>query len=930
MQTALLALLLTILPMQASDADRCDSLYAVAKETRAAVTSGLGKARTTPEEQQQWRQKMQRLQREVEQARSCYDPLLPPDEPPPPRTEERSLPAPSSTLRQRLMQTYRWSVFAHRELQQYEAAFQEYDAFFQRFGTAPDSSRIAFMHNSRGYLHYRLGNLTEAINDYTRTIAYTPAADTVDRAALLIDLGTILQKVNDLHAAQHNYAEAERLMQNIPASDRRRELKARALFNQGDILLQRWPGDDDSTRTARYRRATDLLQQAIALHPDGEWSKLARAHIALGEAYRLTNDLSASFRHLQKGRELGEALDAPEIRQADMLAFAALARGKTEIAANRLDAASASFNEAVRFAALGNNHHHRLQALQRLGALYERRGNVARAETYYRRAIDVTETLRASLRATDWATAAFAEWAEAHRGLVRVHLARGHYREAFRTLERTRARHLQDIRLQARITSTLSPAKRVRFDSLTTALRETRTQLAQSDLGADATARLQTKESKLTAQRRSLVGLEDDLAPPRLENLHMHLQDRQQTLISYFIDDPASGQFARSHAFVVTPDSLHAIPLSVNQPDLEAALPRVSAVLDAGMSAESDISATRFDLTALHRLHERLIAPLTPALPSEGRLAILPDGPLFRLPFGMLVAETPGRFAYDEARYLIEDHPTGTELGTALLADTTDAARSFRFDLLALGQTEFTAATSLPPTLLEAPTSVAELSALPGVDREMQALNRLFGQRRVLLDEAATEATFYELQSEAKVLHLASHALVDETHPRNNLFVLAPDAHASGHDGLLFLHELEGRRTPIPLVVLSGCSTARGLHRSGEGPLGLQYAFRAMGAQSTLSTLWGADDESAVALTSAFYRHLQDGAPKDVALQRAQMEVIRTEGAEASPFFWAAPVLYGDPRPLDLTPAPNYAGYVLGVALLLLLIGGGYTYRRWG
>ena len=48
-------------------------------------------------------------------------------------------------------------------------------------------------------------------------------------------------------------------------------------------------------------------------------------------------------------------------------------------------------------------------------------------------------------------------------------------------------------------------------------------------------------------------------------------------------------------------------------------------------------------------------------------------------------------------------------------------------------------------------------------------------------------------------------------------------------------------------------------------------AFRAIGAQSTLSNLWPADDESAVERTRMFYRFLKEGHPKDVALRKAQL-----------------------------------------------------------
>ena len=105
----------------------------------------------------------------------------------------------------------------------------------------------------------------------------------------------------------------------------------------------------------------------------------------------------------------------------------------------------------------------------------------------------------------------------------------------------------------------------------------------------------------------------------------------------------------------------------------------------------------------------------------------------------------------------------------------------------------------------------------------------------------------------------------------------------------------------------------------------LQYAFRAMGARSTVATLWPAADQPSVDLMRSFYQNLQDGQPKDVALRRARLAFLESNPKQASPFFWAATTLYGSPAPLPFEApslVPFWAWWVLGLAgggLLLLL-----------
>ncbi len=907
---------------QAPSSD-CDRLYERAEASRERLRDLQWEAHTTTAERQRHRQAPQQLIDDAEQARQCYEPLLPPSADAPPPSSEDTVPMPASVARERIMQTYFWTVLGHRELDEFGDALREYETFFQRFRTVADSSRLKLMYHMRGYQHYRLGNASEAVDDFLQALSYIPPSDTLRRAQMMLNFGITLQRVRDMERARHYYEEAEQLVSpRQPRTDDVRELLGRALFYQGDLILDSPPTASDSIQTAAYHRSIDLISRALSIFPKDRLNRRARASTMLGEAHALVGDYDRAHIYLRRGQQIAERLG-----YTDELVLAYLKQGNVHLKEGALAEAVPPLRRALDYAEQGTTMEHQRRVLYRLASAFERQGKWTQAEARYRQSIDVIEEYRASLRATGWAAAAFDLWSTSYRGLVRVLVAQERYRDAFRVLERTRARHLQDARMQARITNELSSSERARFDSLTTALIETRTRLAQSSPSADR-ANLQTQEANLMAERRTLIGL-GDLPPPSIDAIQTRLRANNQTLLSFFVDDPENERPPRSFVFVLTPDSLHTVPLHIEHDALEHTLPALSPMLGPNAGPDIDIDATRFDLHTLNQLHDQLIGPVAGLLHAEERLLIVPDGPLFRLPFSMLVRETPGRFAYSKAHYLIEDHPIGTELGTALITDSTTSEPP-RFDVVALGQTDFAAAPTLPTSIRNRVDAGGALPPLPGVQTEMATLNDLFGRRRILLDDAATESAFYELQDETRVLHLASHALVSETDPRDNLFVLrgadAPPDN-SAQDGLLFLHELERHRSPIPLVVLSGCSTARGLHQSGEGPMGLQYAFRAMGAQSTLSTLWPTDDQAAVTLTTAFYRHLQAGHPKDVALQRAQLDYLRSNPQTSSPFFWAAPVLYGNPRPLHLSAASTWIYYLSGGALIAL-VALALVYRR--
>jgi CHAT domain-containing protein len=100
-------------------------------------------------------------------------------------------------------------------------------------------------------------------------------------------------------------------------------------------------------------------------------------------------------------------------------------------------------------------------------------------------------------------------------------------------------------------------------------------------------------------------------------------------------------------------------------------------------------------------------------------------------------------------------------------------------------------------------------------------------------------------------------------------------------------------RLRAELVVLGACQTGLGDLKDAEGTVGLQRAFLARGARSTLVSLWTVDDLASSALLREFYRQwLAGGMSKSEALRRAQ-DSVRGMPEFEHPRFWAAFVLAG-------------------------------------
>ncbi len=788
---------------------------------------------------------------------------------------------------------------------------------------AAQAEWIPILHQNQGYLHYLLGDLPPSTEQYLKAYETTPESEPRRRIQFLVDIGIIHQRMQNYRSALGYYRRAEeRLHGSRSSPDGLSSQRARLFHVQADLLLEE-TSNTEYDRQA-LERARDLARQARQIAEPGS-ERHIRASLALAEALGYLESFEEAYVLNEEAHRHAQKKELPRLE-----ALAQLKRGILHMQTEQWAPAEAVLEEAQALAEQLRNLDYQRRIYRALGRLHELQENWATAEEYYREGISVIEEYRESLTATQWSMTAFSQWQDVHRGLVRGLLAQGQKKEALAVLDRTRARHLQDLRTQARLSNELSPNQRVRYDSLTQALTDVRNELTDVHAPSEKT-RLRDREAALMVERRQLLEFDSNASRPTLDMIQDELGQTERFLVSYFIDDPwpIFERAPRSTAFVVTEDTLHTVPLpEVTQPSIRSQVEAISSLFSEEGKPES-ISDMHFDLQPLHELHEQVYAPVADFLPDERPLTVVPDGPLFHVSPSMLVRSMPeGRYGHEEARFVLHDRPTSLKLASSLVADTGESQpdwSQFEPELAAFGVSDFETFQPLPSglhaSLPTAPDSSYTLPSLPGVQTELNAVQKVTDNATVAYNEEATETAAQNAMERAGVLHLASHAFVHPSSPLQNAFLLHPD---SSSNGVLFLHELQAQECQIPLVVLSGCSTARGTLHKGEGLAGLQYAFRAMGAQSTVANLWPAADEASVELMSHFYQHLREGRPKDRALRQAKLDYLQDQPGRTSPFFWGATVLYGSPAPVQLgapSESSRWAWSALGLLAVLILLG---------
>ena len=195
---------------------------------------------------------------------------------------------------------------------------------------------------------------------------------------------------------------------------------------------------------------------------------------------------------------------------------------------------------------------------------------------------------------------------------------------------------------------------------------------------------------------------------------------------------------------------------------------------------------------------------------------------------------------------------------------------------------------------------------------------------QLFMNKEAKASLIFEQNISPKIIHIASHSFYHDSYydsaieeynknPLNRSGIVLAGANLSfendNDDG--FLTALEISRLDLSgteLFVVSGCESAIGDLRIGEGIYGLKRSIAVAGAQSSLLSLWNVRDDSTSIFMTSFYKRLKKGESKSEALYNTQKDF--REGKIKSrnpalydwrkPFYWAPFQLSGNWKSIEL------------------------------
>ncbi|MCW3099961.1 MAG: Regulatory protein AfsR [Chthonomonadaceae bacterium] len=541
--------------------------------------------------------------------------------------------------------------------------------------------------------------------------------------------------------------------------------------------------------------------------------------------------------------------------------------------------------------------------------------------------------------------------------MLNVLLDRGKAAEAFAIAQKTKARSLLDLLISGRadLSLELTPDERTQQAALRQQADFLNTEMVKEGVQNEVGAK---KRFALLREQLRGVELELRTLSESLYSRHPGLADRQiattatvASLASVLPPDTALLDYIvlsdkKLLLFVVTTQQGKANVKVYTLPAIAAPLQQECADLRA---ACADPRKDYRPLAA--RLSRLLVSPASAQLAGKRRLVICPDGPLWNVPFQALTlpkgtSHTSSflwqrydlAYAYSatgvQAVLRTHPHEASQETGSLMVMANPDFGSSKRFgDLDDLPGQRPLSDPSRPlsdpsrplsdpsrpltdpsrplldpsrPLVPPSRTMAAVLeergggiAGLPGTQHEAEALHSLFPDAVVFTGAAAQESTAKAEMAKFRYLHFATHGFLNDAAPLLSAIVLAQpdksDPKASKDDGFLTAREVFDLHLQADLVTLSACNSGRGSIRTGEGVVGLSWAFFVAGVPTQVVSQWSVDDAATAQLMSAFYTHLKAGEGKSQSLREAALRLQKEKG-HAHPYYWAPFLLMGDWR----------------------------------
>ncbi|MBD1837164.1 CHAT domain-containing tetratricopeptide repeat protein [Coleofasciculus sp. FACHB-501] len=685
-----------------------------------------------------------------------------------------------------------------------------------------------------GGIYLNLGNYPKGIEYSQQVLALVAADGFPDPQAE----GKALANLGAAYVSLGDYAKAIGYLQQQLANAREiedRRSEGAALGNLGAAY----------SNLGDYAKAIEYSQQQLAIVREIKNRRsegLALANLAT--AYIFLDDYTKAIDYTQQS--LAIAREIKDRRNEGALL------GNLGVAYRRLGDYAKAIEYSQQQLAIAQEIQNRESegiALQNIGFTLYKQGNFVTAEPILMDGIKVLESIRAGLGSNDAnKVSIFERQVGTYQTLQKVLIAQSKTEPALEIAERGRARAFVELL-----------ADRLQDD------------------------RLQVEGSAPPS----------NLQPPTIEQIKQIAKAQTSTLVQYSIiydtfkvQGKQKAQESELYIWVIKPTG----EVTFRTADLKPLWQKQNISLEELVTSSRDsigvrgrglAVASKVDKTStnkrLQQLHQLLIQPIAGLLPKDpnDRIIFIPQRELFLVPFPALQDAS--------GKYLIEQHTIVTAPAIQVLELTRkQRQRVSGKEVLVVGN----------PIMPNVAPKIGEksepLSQLPGAEQEAKAIASLL-KTKPLIGKQATKIAIAQQMPKAKIIHLATHGLLDDFQGLGvpGAIALAPSEQDTG---LLTASEILDMKLNAELVVLSACDTGRG-KITGDGVIGLSRSLITAGIRSVIVSLWSVPDAPTASLMTEFYQNFQKNPDKAQAMRQAMLTTMKQH---PDPKDWAAFTLIGE------------------------------------
>jgi len=359
-------------------------------------------------------------------------------------------------------------------------------------------------------------------------------------------------------------------------------------------------------------------------------------------------------------------------------------------------------------------------------------------------------------------------------------------------------------------------------------------------------------------------------------------------------------------------DSIYAISLTDQSANVTATAnvsEMDSLLLAVRNMLEGQRSYTPVQVQNYSRMTSRIYHQLFQPVIDRKKIIVIPDESLNLIPVEALVVNHQReKLTFKNLAYLINDHEITYAYSSSILFHKTVDNTTEIKNVLAFSYSDDSGEVGIDRQ--------NHLQGLPGTDKELETLSRVFKKVMSFSGRDALKATFINHAQDHDLIHLGVHGIGDPKVMDNSRLIFRGDSLEMGD---LYAYDIYNLNIDARLVVLSACETGLGKRQTGEGIFSIARAFSYAGCPSVVMSMWRAADTFTASIMDKFYENLNDGSSVGTSLRASKLRFLdESDELSAHPANWAAFVLNGQDQSFAKASTPAAIWLILVAAGVVL------------